>query len=48
MISTQASFYKKVPGKGSITHAAILMHKLNPHYGDRFEDDLCFSDLNVT
>jgi AAA15 family ATPase/GTPase len=39
---------KRVSGKGNITHAAILMNKLNPYYGDRFKDKLCFSDLNIT
>jgi len=39
---------KRVSGKGGITHASIFMHKLNQHYGDRFKDELCFSNLNVT
>ena len=38
---------KRVSGKGNITGITMMMFKLKPLYGDRFNDELCSADSKI-
>ena len=38
---------QRVSGKGNITGITMMMFKLKPLYGDRFNDELCSADSKI-